>query len=98
MPRRRVRQTQKVRRAYIGVHEPRIETIKQIRYANPECHALSAAERYRYFLFDTGIRHEVGGHLSLVVIADDVVEIAMKGKKESLNVAVATGIALFKLS
>ncbi|MEK7186994.1 MAG: TrmH family RNA methyltransferase [Patescibacteria group bacterium] len=30
-------------------------------------------------------------------IVDEIVEIPMKGKKESLNVAVATGITLFKL-
>lgn len=30
-------------------------------------------------------------------MCDEVVEIAMKGKKESLNVSVATGIALFRL-
>jgi len=30
-------------------------------------------------------------------LADEIVEIPMKGKKESLNVAVATGIALFEL-
>jgi 23S rRNA (guanosine2251-2'-O)-methyltransferase len=31
-------------------------------------------------------------------LASDVVEIEMKGEKESLNVAVATGIALFELT
>lgn len=30
-------------------------------------------------------------------ISDDIVEIEMKGEKESLNVAVATGIALYEL-
>jgi tRNA G18 (ribose-2'-O)-methylase SpoU len=31
------------------------------------------------------------------VLCDDLVEIPMLGKKESLNVSVATGIALYKL-
>ncbi len=39
----------------------------------------------------TGIEPEV------LALADDVVEIPMVGKKESLNVAVATGIALYNL-
>ncbi|MEK7063154.1 MAG: TrmH family RNA methyltransferase [Patescibacteria group bacterium] len=40
----------------------------------------------------TGVEPEV------LALAEDVIEISMMGKKESLNVAVATGIALFHLS
>ncbi len=40
----------------------------------------------------TGVEPEV------LALADDVVEIEMRGEKESLNVAVAAGIALFHLT
>ncbi len=33
----------------------------------------------------------------LLAVSDDIVEIPMQGKKESLNVSVATGVALFVL-
>jgi tRNA G18 (ribose-2'-O)-methylase SpoU len=33
----------------------------------------------------------------LLDLVDDIVEIPMQGKKESLNVSVALGIALFEL-
>jgi len=43
--------------------------------------------------------HEVSGHdQSLLSLADEVVEIPMVGKKESLNVSVAAGIALYQLA
>jgi tRNA G18 (ribose-2'-O)-methylase SpoU len=32
------------------------------------------------------------------ILCDDIIEIPMKGKKESFNVSVATGIALYQLS
>lgn len=42
------------------------------------------------------VGNELGGvSKSLLKLADQVAEIPMKGKKESLNVAVATGIMLF---
>lgn len=42
------------------------------------------------------VGNEVGGvSKSLLRLADQVAEIPMKGKKESLNVAVATGVMLF---
>jgi len=34
---------------------------------------------------------------SVLALADDTIEIPMHGKKESLNVSVATGIALYQL-
>ena len=34
---------------------------------------------------------------SIIDLADDVIEIPLKGKKDSLNVAVATGVALYAL-
>lgn len=44
------------------------------------------------------VGNEVGGiSKSLLKLADQVVEIPMKGKKESLNVSVATGIMLFEM-
>lgn len=39
-----------------------------------------------------GITHE------LLELCDDIIEIPMKGKKESFNVSVATGIALYSLT
>jgi 23S rRNA (guanosine2251-2'-O)-methyltransferase len=33
-----------------------------------------------------------------IELCDDIIEIPMKGKKESFNVSVATGIALYQLS
>lgn len=45
------------------------------------------------------VGNEVGGvSKSLLKHADQVAEIPMKGKKESLNVAVATGVMLFGMS
>ncbi len=42
--------------------------------------------------------NEVGGvSKSLLKVADVIIEIPMKGKKESLNVAVTAGIVLFRL-
>ena len=42
------------------------------------------------------VGNEVGGvSKSLLKLADQIAEIPMKGKKESLNVAVATGIMVF---
>ncbi len=35
---------------------------------------------------------------ALLALADDILEIPMKGQKESLNVSVACGVALFQLS
>ena len=44
------------------------------------------------------VGNEVDGVSEAVLdMSDEVVEIEMKGKKESLNVSVATGIALFAL-
>lgn len=44
------------------------------------------------------VGNEVGGLSPKVLnLADLIVEIPLKGKKESLNVSVATGIALFRL-
>lgn len=41
--------------------------------------------------------NEIGGvQPALLDVADSIVEIPMKGKKESLNVSVTTGIVLFK--
>jgi tRNA G18 (ribose-2'-O)-methylase SpoU len=34
---------------------------------------------------------------SILKLSDEIVEISMRGKKESLNVSVSTGIALFQL-
>ena len=45
------------------------------------------------------VGNEVGGvSKSLLKLADQIAEIPMKGKKESLNVAVATGIMVFVCS
>ncbi len=42
--------------------------------------------------------NEIGGvSKKLLKMADTIIEIPLKGKKESLNVSVATGIALFRL-
>jgi 23S rRNA (guanosine2251-2'-O)-methyltransferase len=44
------------------------------------------------------VGNEVEGiHSAILEKADEVLEIEMKGKKESLNVSVATGVALFEL-
>ncbi len=44
------------------------------------------------------VGNEVGGvSKSLLKLVDEIAEIPMKGKKESLNVSVATGIMLFEL-
>jgi tRNA G18 (ribose-2'-O)-methylase SpoU len=44
------------------------------------------------------VGNEVGGvSKSLLKLVDQIAEIPMKGKKESLNVSVATGIMLFEL-
>lgn len=44
------------------------------------------------------VGNEVGGvSKSLLKLVDQIVEIPMKGKKESLNVSVATGIMLFEI-
>lgn len=44
------------------------------------------------------VGNEVGGvSKSLLRLADEIAEIPMKGQKESLNVAVATGIMLFRM-
>ncbi len=44
------------------------------------------------------VGNEVGGVAkSLLKLADEIAEIPMQGKKESLNVAVATGIMLFEI-
>ena len=44
------------------------------------------------------VGNEVGGvSKSLLRLVDQIAEIPMKGKKESLNVSVATGIMLFEL-
>lgn len=39
-----------------------------------------------------------GVNKKILSLADKIVEIPMRGRKESLNVAVATGIALYKLT
>lgn len=45
------------------------------------------------------VGNEVGGvSQSLLKLADQVAEIPMKGRKESLNVSVATGVMLFGMS
>ena len=45
------------------------------------------------------VGNEVRGLSSqFLSLADEIIEIPMKGEKESLNVSVATGIALFSLS
>lgn len=54
-------------------------------YAPPERMALVVGEEVR------GIPEE------LIGLCDDVIEIPLLGTKESLNVSVATGIALFRL-
>lgn len=42
--------------------------------------------------------NEVGGvSKKLLKLSDTIIEIPLKGKKESLNVSVATGVALFRL-
>ena len=52
----------------------------------------------RVRLFTLIVGNEVGGiSKETLELADEIVEIPMHGKKESLNVAVATGIALFEL-
>lgn len=52
--------------------------------------------RYRKMLIVVG--NEVDGvSKSLLAISDAVAEIPMRGKKESLNVSVATGVFLFRL-
>ena len=44
------------------------------------------------------VGNEVGGvPRDVLDLCDKIIEIPMKGKKESLNVSVATGIALFRL-
>ncbi len=44
------------------------------------------------------VGNEVGGVAkSLLKLADEIAEIPMQGKKESLNVSVATGIILFEI-
>lgn len=44
------------------------------------------------------VGNEVGGvSKELLKLVDKIIEIPMKGKKESLNVSVATGVALFRL-
>ena len=45
------------------------------------------------------VGNEVGGVESEVLnLCDQIIEIPMRGSKESLNVAVATGLAVFKLT
>lgn len=75
------------------------------------CTVLSLEQDARSVLLTEYIRHQKNKDVALIVgnevegvpkevldVSDVIVEISMMGKKESLNVSVATGIALFELA
>ncbi len=63
-----------------------------------EAEKLTRLEIHKLELFALVVGNEVDGvSKEALALSDKVVEIPMQGKKESLNVAVATGIALFAL-
>jgi tRNA G18 (ribose-2'-O)-methylase SpoU len=65
---------------------------------SPDSKKLSNFKTFKLENFALVVGNEVAGVSKEVLkLADEIVEIPMRGKKESLNVAVATGIALFKL-
>lgn len=56
------------------------------------------AKSYKLGSFALVVGNEVEGvSKEALEVSDEIVEISMQGKKESLNVSVATGIALFML-
>lgn len=62
----------------------------------------SNSENYKNFKVEGKIALVVGEEVNgipreVLKMCDKIIEIPMKGKKESLNVSVATGIALFSL-
>ncbi len=62
---------------------------------HPKANKLRSQEADKLCLI---VGNEVDGVSKVALeMSDEIVEIEMKGKKESLNVSVATGIALFKL-
>ncbi len=64
----------------------------------PDAKKLTSLEASKLDLFALIVGNEVGGvSKEALSLSDKVVEIPMHGEKESLNVAVATGIALFAL-
>lgn len=64
---------------------------------HPKANKLEA-KSYKLESFALVVGNEVEGvSKEALELSDEVVEIPMEGKKESLNVAVATGIALFVL-
>ncbi len=85
--------------------EETILVIKELKEQNFKIYALEQSETSENLKdfkpdpqFVLVVGNEVEGvHPSILNTCDDVLEIEMKGKKESLNVSVATGIALFEL-
>ena len=64
----------------------------------PKAKKLGSFEANKLERFALVVGNEVEGVSRIVLdICDEIVEIPMQGKKESLNVSVATGIALFML-
>jgi len=65
---------------------------------HPKANKLTKLTANRLERFALIVGNEVDGVSREVLdVADEIVEIPMHGKKESLNVSVATGIALFSL-
>jgi len=87
-------------------HVPNIKTLlKKLKEEKIEIVALEQAENsidYKIFKpknsFALILGNEVGGiEKSILKLCDKVIEIPMSGKKESLNVSVSAGIALFRI-
>ncbi len=85
--------------------EQLVEVIKELKDQDFKIYALEqseASENLKNFksnnLFALIVGNEVVGvNQTALGLSNEILEIEMKGKKESLNVAVATGIALFEL-
>lgn len=81
------------------------EAIRHVRDANMTIYALEQTENASNLLHETPILpavlivgNEVNGvRNSVIELCDKVLEIPQLGSKESLNVSVATGIAVYKL-
>ena len=84
-------------------HKDDIEgTIKELRSEQFQIVALEQDERAKSFNTQGKIALIVGNEVDgvskkAIDLADEIFEIPMIGQKESLNVSVATGIALYKL-
>lgn len=87
-------------------HFPKIKTLlKKLKEEKVQIVALEQAENsidYKTFKTKNSLAlilgNEVGGiEKSILKLCDKVIEIPMSGKKESLNVSVSAGIALFRI-